>query len=253
MLELYHSGLSTCSKQVRLALVEKGLPYVSRYIELQHHAHLSTAYLKLNPWGVVPTLIHDGRTIVNSAAINEYLEDVFPDPPLRPSDSKARSRMRLWTWAADMIHPALQNATYDQVLKRKMTDLEPDDIERLLRRMPAPERRERMRRIAGGGFDRSEIEHAFERLGFVIGRAEAGLADGPWFAGETYSLADISMLAIVHRLIELRPGMLDRDRFSRIDDWCDRMMARPAVRQVYAAGTEETPPRPDRHTIAGMA
>ena len=252
MLELYHSGLSTCSKQVRLALVEKGLPYVSRYIELQHHAQLGTAYLKLNPWGVVPTLIHDGRPIVNSAAINEYLDDVFPDPPLRPSDPGARSRMRLWTWAADMVHPALQNATYDQVLKDKMTDLDPADIERLLHRMPAPERRERVRRILGGGFDRDEIEHAFERLGFVIGRAETDLADAPWLAGETYSLADIGMLAIVHRLTELRPGMVDRDRFSRINDWRNRLMARPAVQQVYAAGTEETPPRPDQHTIAGM-
>ena len=252
MLELYHSGLSTCSKQVRLALVEKGLPYVSRYIELQHHAHLSTAYLSLNPWGVVPTLVHDGQTIVNSAAINEYLEDAFPDRPLRPSDPAARSRMRLWTWAADMVHPALQNATYDGVLKEKMTDLEPGDIEHLLHRMPAPERRERVRRIVGGGFDRGEIEHAFERLGFVIQHAETDLAGGPWLAGETYSLANISMLAIVHRLFELRPGMVDRDRFSRINDWRDRLMARPAVQQVYAAGTEETPPRPDQHTISGM-
>lgn len=250
MLELYHSGLSTCSKQVRLVLVEKGLPYVGRYVELQHHEHLSDAYLKLNPWGVVPTLVHDGRSIVNSAAINEYLEDAFPDPPLRPFDPGARSRMRLWTWAADMVHPALQNATYDGVLKRKMTDLGPAEIERLLQRMPAPERRERVRRIVAGGFDRSEIEHAFERLGFVIGRAEADLADGPWLAGDTYSLADTAMLAIVHRVSELRPEMLDG--FARVNGWNDRMMDRPAVRQVYAAGTEETPPRPEQHTISGM-
>ena len=252
MLKLYHSGLSTCSKQVRLALVEKGLPYVSRYIELQHHAHLSADYLRLNPWGVVPTLVHDGRAVVNSAAINEYLEDTFPAPPLRPSDPGARSRMRLWTWAADMIHPALQNATYDGVLKQKMTDLDPAEIERLLHRMPAPERRERMRRIVSGGFDRNEIEHAFERLGFVMERAEADLADGPWLAGKGYSLADISMLAIVHRVTELRPETLDRDRLPRVDDWLDRVMDRPAVRQVYAPGTEETPPRPAQHTISGM-
>ena len=201
---------------------------------------------------MVPTLIHHGRPIVNSAAINEYLEDVFPDRPLRPSDPAARGRMRLWTWAADMVHPALQNATYEGMLKEKMTGLEPADTERLLLRMPAPERRERVRRIVGGGFDRSEIEHAFERLGFVIGRAEADLADGPWLAGETYSLADIGMLAIVHRSIELRPAMVDRDRFPRVNDWRDRLMARPAVQRVYTAGTEETPPRPDRQTIAGM-
>ena len=159
--------------------------------------------------------------------------------------------MRLWTWAADMVHPALQNATYDGVLKRKMTDLRTAEIVLLLQRMPAPERRERMRRIVGGGFDRSEIEHAFDRLGFVIGRAEEDLADGPWLAGSTYSLADIAMLAIVHRVMELRPEMLDR--YSRVNGWNDRMIDRPAVQQVYAAGTEETPPRPEQHTISGMS
>jgi len=79
MLELYHSGLSTCSKQVRLALVEKGVPYVSRYVELQHHAHLSAAYLKLNPWGVVPTLVHDGAVIRESSLICSYIDTLKPD------------------------------------------------------------------------------------------------------------------------------------------------------------------------------
>ena len=252
MLELYHSGLSTCSKQVRQALVEKALPYVSRYIELQHHDHLSAAYLARNPWGVVPTLVHDGHTIVNSAAINEYLDDAFPEPPLRPSEPAARARMRLWTWAADMIHPALQDATYDGVLKDRMAHFDADDVARLVDRMPAPERGQRLRRMVDGGIDPNAIDFAFERLAFVIGRAEDGLANGPWLAGDTYSLADISMLAIVHRVFELRPALVDRDSFPRVNDWRDRSMARPAVQRVYAPGTEETPPRPDRHSLAGM-
>jgi Glutathione S-transferase, N-terminal domain len=68
MLELYHSGLTTCSKQVRHCLREKGLPYVSRYVELWRYENLSPYYLKLNPNGVVPTLVHDGAAIINSFA-----------------------------------------------------------------------------------------------------------------------------------------------------------------------------------------
>ncbi|MFL6802932.1 MAG: glutathione S-transferase family protein, partial [Xanthobacteraceae bacterium] len=112
MLELYHSGLTTCSKQVRHCLREKGLPYRSRYVELWRYENLSPAYLKLNPNGVVPTLVHDGVPILNSFCINEYIEDVFPDPPLRPADPNERARMRYWAWTADEVHLQLARLTH---------------------------------------------------------------------------------------------------------------------------------------------
>ena len=105
MLVLYHSGLTTCSKQVRHCLREKGLPYESRYVDLLRFEHLSPDYLKLNPNGVVPTLVHDGKIIINSACINEYIEDAFPEPSLRPVDLVHRARMRRWVWTADDSHP----------------------------------------------------------------------------------------------------------------------------------------------------
>ena len=89
MLELYHSGLTTCSKQIRLVLREKGLDYESRYIELWNYENLNKEYLKLNEVGVVPTLVHDGIPIRNSFVIAEYIEDVFPEPSLLPSTALA--------------------------------------------------------------------------------------------------------------------------------------------------------------------
>ena len=77
MLQLYHSGLTTCSKQVRHCLREKGLKYESKYVELWRYDNLSPDYLKLNPNGVVPTLVHDGAPIINSFCINEYIEMRF--------------------------------------------------------------------------------------------------------------------------------------------------------------------------------
>ena len=117
MLELYHSGLTTCSKQVRHCLREKGLAYESRYVELWRYENLSPAYLALNPNGVVPTLVHDGTPIVNSFCINEYIEDAFPDPPLRPSDLEERARMRHWAWTADEIHLSLARLTHSRMLQ----------------------------------------------------------------------------------------------------------------------------------------
>ena len=52
-------------------------------------------YLKINPRGVVPTLVHDGKVVRESNVILEYLEDAFPAHPLRPEDPFERAEMRL--------------------------------------------------------------------------------------------------------------------------------------------------------------
>jgi glutathione S-transferase len=49
----------------------------------------------------VPALDHDGRIVIESSLICEYLDDTFPDPPLIPADPFLRARMRLWRKAVD--------------------------------------------------------------------------------------------------------------------------------------------------------
>jgi Glutathione S-transferase, N-terminal domain len=145
MLELYHSGLTTCSKQVRHCLREKGVSHESRYVELWRYENLSPAYLKLNPNGVVPTLVHDGTPIINSFCINEYIDDAFPDPPLRPADLKDRARMRYWAWTADEIHLSLARLTHAHMLQPGVDGLREEDREIMLAATPVPEKRERWR------------------------------------------------------------------------------------------------------------
>src|ERR1700709_1196478 len=95
-LELYHAAYSTCSQKVRLVLAEKGLTFESHLVNLAAKEHLTPEYLSLNPNGVVPTLVHDGRAVCDSSVIADYLDDVFPDPPLTPPTAYDRARMRAW-------------------------------------------------------------------------------------------------------------------------------------------------------------
>src|SRR5262249_37186334 len=107
MIDLYHHGMSVCAAKVRFALGEKGIAWQSRYVCIHKGDQFALDYIKLNPKAVVPTLVHDGHVIVESTVINEYLDDVFPDAPLRPSDPPARAAMRVWTKAVDEdLHPA---------------------------------------------------------------------------------------------------------------------------------------------------
>ena len=99
-----------------------------------------------------------------------------------------------------------------------------------------------------------ETATALDHLNFVADRMEGELAGaGPWLAGETFSLADINMASIVHRLLELYPDALPRSRYPRVNDRFARLMARPAAIATYAAGTEETPRLPPSRSAAGVA
>ncbi len=94
MIELYHNDMSVCAAKVRTALVEKGLEWKGYHLDLRAGDAQKPDYVELNPNAVVPTLVHDGRVVSESTVICEYLDDAFPEPPLRPADPFSRARMR---------------------------------------------------------------------------------------------------------------------------------------------------------------
>ena len=107
-LTLYHSVESTCAQKVKLVLAEKGLEWDENRLNLRRGDQFSPEYLALNPKGVVPTLVHDNVVIRESTIINEYLDDAFPEPSLRPSSPAETSLMRLWVKTFDDdVHPAV--------------------------------------------------------------------------------------------------------------------------------------------------
>jgi glutathione S-transferase len=139
------------------------------------------------------------------------------------------------------------------MLQQSVNELSPDDQKVMLEHTPVPDKRERWRVLTKGGYSADQLEAALDNVMFVFGRMEQEISQrGPWLAGATYSLGDISMLAIVHRISEIHPGRLDRSAFPQLMDWWDRNMARPAAQFVYASGTEEVPNRPPKKSVAGI-
>ena len=93
---LYGYWRSSSSYRVRIALNLKGVAFDSRAVNLVPDAaqQKSPEYRAVNPLGLVPALVHQGRRIVQSVAICEYLEEAFPEPPLLPADPAGRARVR---------------------------------------------------------------------------------------------------------------------------------------------------------------
>ena len=125
MLFLYHAGPSVCAIKVRLVLNEKRLPWEGKILDLRSGDQFRPEYLKLNPNAVVPTLVHDGRTIIESTIIIEYLDEVYPRPRLLPVAPLDRAYVRAFSQIiACEIHPLNNLRTRKYVSKTYRLDEE---------------------------------------------------------------------------------------------------------------------------------
>ena len=107
-IRLYDYWRSSAAYRVRIALNLKGLAYTSVPVNLLASEQSSDTYRDKNPQGLVPTIEIDGRRIVQSLAIIDYLDHAFPDPPLLPADPFARAdAMAKALVVACDIHPPL--------------------------------------------------------------------------------------------------------------------------------------------------
>ncbi|WP_350295610.1 glutathione S-transferase family protein [Limnohabitans sp. Rim8] len=228
-LVLYHAWSSSASRRVRFCLEEKGLAYQGHVIDLFKLEQHSDEYRKLNPNGMVPTLIHQNRAVIESTVINEYLDAVFPAHSLRPAEPFARAQMRVWTKHADeVVIRAFQVASWNWVMGPIATDWSDKELEQNLARIPTPNRREDWRRMARQPFTDGEIEFAVAQIKRTLEMMEDSLRHSPWLAGETFSFADTNMAPYLVRMNEhARYGLFLKD-YSRVEDWWVRVQARPA-------------------------
>jgi len=93
-MKLYNFFRSGTSHRLRIALNFKGLEYEYAPIDLRNEQHLAADYRALNPQGLVPALVDNGRVLIQSPAIIEWLEERHPQPALLPIDPDERAHVR---------------------------------------------------------------------------------------------------------------------------------------------------------------
>ncbi|MGH7089100.1 MAG: glutathione S-transferase family protein [Stellaceae bacterium] len=229
-LTLYHNDMSVCAQKVRMALAEKRLAYEAKHLNLRRGDQLDPAYLALNPNGVVPTLVHDGAVVTESVVINEYLDDAFPDPPLKPKAALGRARMRWFTKHVDAgIFPATGVVSMSIAFHHQYA---PEAVEAMAARR-GPAWRARFAALRQGVANPA-FPDAIRRLDKMLADMEKALAaQGPWLAGGEFSLADIAYAPYVTRLDQLKFGAMLDDRPAAAR-WYDRVRERPAYRDAIA-------------------
>ena len=228
MLALYHNDMSLCAQKVRVGLAEKGLAWEDRHIVLRSGEHQKPWYLKLNRRAVVPTLLDDDKVIPESNVILEYLDEAYPDPPLRPADAYGRAKMRIWTKQLDEdIHDASAAILSFGVAFRHQY-LERGELgTKMLEQIPNIFKRERRRDVVEKGPDSQHFVIAVQRMVQLLDEMEEELAAHEWLAGERYTLADVAFTPYLARLEHLQILGMVGER-SHVADWYRRCKARPS-------------------------
>jgi len=224
-LHLYHTGWSNCSMRVRMVLAEKGLEWTSHHVDLRTGEQATPEYFSINPNGVVPTLVHDGETWIESNDIIAYLDEAFPEPALAPPPGPARERMGEWMKLASAIHVSgVKTWMYGNgPPNRKRRS--PAEIERYRRLQRNRELREFHTRYASAeGLGREACDQADRQLHGAFRRLDAWLAGHAWLAGDGFSLADITW-APLHYTLE-RAGF-PFDAYPALVRWSAAVAARP--------------------------
>ncbi len=232
-IHLYHGDISNCSMRVRMALVEKGLPWTSHHLDLKLKENISDAYFAINPNGLVPTLIDDGVVHIESNDIIDYLDKTYPEPSLRAAGDE--DGMLGWLRLAASIHvPAVKPYVYATMMQKKLKKTA-EEQERYDALQTNEELKAFHARHAGAGaFGERDVARARETLEDCFARLDSALEGRSWIMGERFTLADISWIPLHFVLVGcgypfrdypnvLRWAAAHRDRESFRDGilkWC---------------------------------
>jgi ganglioside-induced differentiation-associated protein 1 len=237
LLELYHHGSSACAAKVRFALAEKKLEWHGHYLDILKGEQFSPEYLKINPKGVVPTLVHDGLIVPESTVICEYIEETFPERPIYPASAYDKALVRVWTKAVDEeLHPACSAITY--IVSHRHTILRNGvgSFENFLAAAGSEggaARRQKWQWIQHG----ISAPGASERINLYVGylhKMEEALSSSEWLVGDFFSMADIAMTPYVNRLDALSmDGLWKSGRLPGVERWFERVKERPTFKPAF--------------------
>ncbi|MBV8804227.1 MAG: glutathione S-transferase family protein [Sinobacteraceae bacterium] len=234
MLDLYHGGPGANSLKALLPLKEKGLEFTSHLLNLHNFEQHEPWFVKINPNGQVPVLVHDGQVLTESTVINEYVDETFPECPLRPAEAYGRAQMRIWTKFVDEYFcPALSFLGWHAMIRAAVQHLSPEELEAKVARIPLKEQRDKWRESAAQVWSQEQLGEWRRKVGVSIQRMEQGMA-GPWMLGQQFTLADVSLFSMLIGMPTRYADIVNEKDSPRVLEWYARMMERPGVKAALA-------------------
>ncbi|MCW3837548.1 glutathione S-transferase family protein [Sphingomonas canadensis] len=234
---LYHWEPNANSGKPMLALVEKGVAFESRYLDLLNFDQHKPEYLAVNPQGTIPAMVHDGRVLTESTAMMEYVDEAFDGPALMPAGAADRWRVRWWMKFMDQwLGPSFSMVGWSVFVGPSVRQRDPEELDAAIGRIPLPERRVAWRKAISGNFSEAEMAESKRRIALGIDLLERALGEREWLGSDVYSLADINGFNSGYALPLSQPGLANDALTPNIMRWLRAIYARPATRQTWAMG-----------------
>ena len=198
-MKLYASQGSPFARKIRVMLIEKGAPHEVEMVDLWAANDLK----KTNPIGKVPALkLDDGRALVNSPLIADYVDSRFPEPRFIPVDPELRLEVRRWEALADGTMDAAVASLYEM----RFHD-------------------EQKRSTVWLERQRGKLDSGFAAL-------EGMLGDRRWCIGEAMSLADIAIACHIGFITLRRPEYFPQGRYPNLTRLWNSMEARESMKRT---------------------
>jgi glutathione S-transferase len=197
-IKIYSAVVCPYAHRSRLVLLEKGVEFELIEIDLQNKP---AGFTDISPYGKVPAIAHNGSRVWESAIINEYLDEVFPNPPLLPSNPIDKAQARIWIdFANTRLIPAFSD---------------------ILRSPDSQKQAEATRSL-------------HNHLEFIENEALGKLGDGAYWFGDNISLVDLSFYPWFERLpaLEYHRGFSLPSNLTRLHRWKDAVSERDSVKKI---------------------
>jgi glutathione S-transferase/GST-like protein len=240
MLTIYHWEPNANSGKPIMAAYEKGVEFESRYIDLLGFEQHEPGYLKVNPNGTIPSMVHDGQLVAESTVMMEYIDMAFEGPSLRPSDPFERWRMRWWCRFFDQfVGPSISMFGWSFFVGPAVRQRDPEELKARVARIPLKERRVAWSKAIYGTFSREEMAESGRRIALGVAHVESSLSERPWIAGNSYSIADIAGFNMFAGLPVMNAELVNDSKTPQIMEWLRKMYERPAAARSLELGRTE--------------
>lgn len=198
-MKIFGHPMSTCTRKVLMVLAETNTPSEFVLVDLFKGEHKQAAHLARQPFGQVPALEDDGLELYESRAICRYINEKA-NGPLIPRDLKARARMEQWisVESSNFTDPVMK-FVFHHIFKREQT--------------PAV------------------LESAGERLENALVIMDKQLANHPFIAGETFSLADICFMPYIEYAMNT-PAKEIFAKHKHVTAWWHKISEKPTWHKI---------------------
>jgi len=194
-MKVYTHPLSTFSRRVEIALLEKGLDVERVVVDMAKREHRAPEYLALNPYGRVPTLVDGDLVLPESTAILEYLELIHPEPALLPAAAKQRAQVSMHIKLCDL---ELSGPSYPLVFSKRFL----------------PQERWR----------RDEMERPKKGIARHFALLDQQLEGKAFLVGDRFTLAEVCYIPFLHF-----QDLLEVEIPSNVQRWWQGLSQRPSV------------------------